>query len=249
MSVTANSSAWRASVDGIRPAPALGSHVLQQLRRLIIRGELQPGTHLVEAQLSETFDVSRGPVRDALRQLEVEGLVESRRRGVFVIGLTVQDIEELYSLRQLLEAEAVRTCMARPDRSSYASAREALERMEAAAEAGDSHAFAVADLAFHTSFYDACGHRRLASVWQQYRPTFADMLSVTNAEDRDLRPTYQDHVDLLAAIERGDEAAAVATLREHVDGSRRRMLTAYRRFTGAGGPPPATEDRRGSRQP
>jgi GntR family transcriptional regulator of gluconate operon len=247
MSVTANSSAWRASVDGIRPTPALGSHVLQQLRRLIIRGELQPGTHLVEAQLSETFDVSRGPVRDALRQLEIEGLVESRRRGVFVIGLTVQDIEELYSLRRLLEAEAVRSCTARPG-SSYAPAQEALGRMQVAAESGDSHAFAEADLAFHSSFYDSCGHRRLASVWQQYRPTFADMLSVTNAEDRDLRPTYQDHVDLLAVIERGDEAAAVATLHEHIDGSRRRMLTAYRRFTEAGGPPPATEDRRGSRQ-
>ena len=247
--MAASSSAWQASVDGIRPTPALGSHVLERLRRLIIVGELQPGTHLVESQLSETFDVSRGPIRDALRQLETEGLVEPRRRGVFVIGLTVQDIEELYSLRQLLEAEAVRSCMAGPA-PSHATARAALERMKAAAAAGDSHAFAVADLAFHTSFYRSCGHRRLENVWQQYRPTFADMLSVTNAEDRDLQPTCQDHIDLLALVTGGDETVALATLREHIDGSRRRMLTAYQRFTRAGEPAPSpASDRQRSRQP
>jgi GntR family transcriptional regulator of gluconate operon len=236
--VVPNSSTWRASVDGIRPAPALGSHVLERLRRLIIVGDLQPGTHLVEAHLSETFDVSRGPIRDALRQLETEGLVESRRRGVYVIGLTVQDIEELYSLRQLLEAEAVRACMTGLPQS-YPAARAALDRMAAAAAAGDSHTFAVADLAFHTSFYGSCGHRRLENVWQQYRPTFADMLSVTNAEDRDLQPIHQDHVDLLALVTGGDEATALATLREHIDGSRRRMLTAYGRLTS-----PATDRQR-----
>ena len=243
-----SSGTWRASVVGIGPAPALGTHVLDHLRRLIITGELQAGTHLVEAQLSEAFDVSRGPVRDALRQLETEGLVESRRRGVFVIGLTVTDIEELYSLRQLLEAEAVRSCIADPP-PSYAAARDALERMREAAAEADSLAFAVADLAFHSSFYTCCGHRRLEMVWQQYRPTFADMLSVTNAEDRDLQPTYQDHVDLLELIASGDEAAALAALREHMDGSRRRMLTAYQRFTSASSASLPPHDRQRSRQP
>jgi len=224
------SNTWRASVVGVQPAPALGSHVLDNLRRLIIVGELPAGTHLVESQLSETFNVSRGPVRDALRQLETEGLVEPRRRGVFVIGLTTRDIEELYSLRQLLEAEAVRSCIAKPP-PSYDDAREALDRMAAAAADGDSAAFAVADLAFHSSFYTCSGNRRLEMVWQQYRPTFADMLSVTNAEDRDLRPIHQDHVDLFNLITGGNEAEALAALREHIDGSRHRMLTAYERNT------------------
>jgi GntR family transcriptional regulator of gluconate operon len=244
-----SSGTWRASVAGIRPTPALGDHVLGRLRRLIIVGELQAGTHLVESQLSETFDVSRGPIRDALRQLETEGLVESRRRGVFVIGLTVEDIEELYSLRQILEAEAVRSCIAGPPRS-YTAAHAALERMAEAAEAAHSHAFAEADLAFHSSFYTASGHRRLETVWQQYRPTFADMLSVTNAEDRDLQPIYQDHVDLLALITDGDETEVLATLREHIDGSRRRMLAAYQRFARIPEPAPSPmSDRQRSRQP
>lgn len=75
---------------------ALGLHVLSSLRRLIITGEIATGTHLIEAQLSESYAVSRGPVHDALKKLETEGLVESRRHGVFISGLSVDDIEELY---------------------------------------------------------------------------------------------------------------------------------------------------------
>lgn len=222
------SAEWQSFVATARPAPALGRHVVDYLRRMIIVGKLRPGTHLVESQLSKTFDVSRGPVRDALRQLEVEGLVESRRRGVFVIGLTPGDIDELYDLRTLLESHAVRSCL-RGAARDFAEAREHLARMEAAADAQDPAAFAEGDLDFHSAFYKLSGNRRLDNVWQQYRPTFADMLSVTNAEDRDLGPTYRDHVHLLDVIVDGDPAA-LDLLTEHIEGSRRRMHTAYARF-------------------
>jgi transcriptional regulator of heat shock response len=66
--------------------PPRGEQLLDQVRALIVRGELEPGTHLVEGWMAERFGVSRGPVRDALRQLELEGLVDTRRRGVFVRG-------------------------------------------------------------------------------------------------------------------------------------------------------------------
>lgn len=223
---------WGRTALSVRPAPALGQHVVDHLRRLIITGELRPGTHLVEAQLSRTFDVSRGPVRDALRQLETEGLVESRRRGVFVIGLTLDDIEELYVLRRLLELEAVRLCMADPG-VDHAAADAALDRMAAAATAHDPAAFATADLDFHSAFYAASGHRRLETIWQQYRPTFAGMLTVTNAEDQDLAPTLDDHAELLRVIRDGDQPRAVDLLEDHLDGSHRRMLTAYSRFVAA----------------
>lgn len=220
---------WSDAALSVRPAPALGQHVVDHLRRLIITSELRPGTHLVEAQLSRTFDVSRGPVRDALRQLETEGLVESRRRGVFVVGLTLDDIEELYLLRRLIEVQAVRLCLANP-RTDYAAADACLARMRRAAEAQDAAEFATADLDFHSSFYAASGHRRIDAIWQQYRPTFAGMLAVTNAEDQDLAPTYDDHAALLEAVRADDEPRALALLEDHLDGSHRRMLSAYARF-------------------
>lgn len=210
----------------IEPRPVLGQQVVDQLRRLIITRELPTGTHLVESQLSTNFAVSRGPVRDALRQLETEGLVESRKRGSFVIGLDVDDLEELYGLRQLLEGEVVRLCMRTPG-ERLTEAHAALGQMEQAAQRGDPASFAQADLEFHTAFYAHAGNRRLASIWQQYRPTFADMLAVTNTIDRDLGPIYEDHQNLLRAVSEGKEADVMPMLREHIDGSRRRMLSAY----------------------
>lgn len=230
---------WETEILTAQPAPALGQHVLDHLRRLIILGQLPAGTHLVEARLSAKFDVSRGPVRDALRQLEIEGLVQSRRRGVFVMGLTSEDIEELYSLRQLIEAEAVSLCIARGTGDSPVL-KAALDQMQRAADEGDTEAFAEADLNFHTALYEASRHRRLSALWQQYRPTFATMLSLTNAEDRDLHPTFDDHAELLERITSADAEAALPQLREHIDGSRRRLLAAHRRSRSGEDPGPET---------
>ncbi|MGI5285712.1 GntR family transcriptional regulator [Nonomuraea polychroma] len=95
--------------------PPLGDQLLAQLRSLIVRGELSVGTHLVEGRIAERFGVSRGPVRDALRQLEIEGLVETRERGVFVRGLSDHDLVELYSLPGALEGLAIQEAIARLD--------------------------------------------------------------------------------------------------------------------------------------
>src|SRR5690606_23605952 len=83
------------------------------------------------------------------------------------------------------------------------------------------------------------GHRRLDAIWQQYRPTFAGMLAVTNAEDQDLAPTFDDHVDLLRTVRSGDLGRALALVEEHLEGSHRRMLAAYARCVAAPWPHPA----------
>lgn len=232
---------WLDSATIAPVAPSLGQHVVDQLRRLIINGELAPGTHLVEAQLSDAFKVSRGPVRDALRQLETEGLVASRRRGMFVIGLRTTDLEELYILRTLLEVQAVKLCMAN-ESTDYRIAHQAIDRMKIAAQRHAPDEFATADLDFHTAFYALAHHRRLEAIWHQYRPTFADMLSVTNAQDRDLFPTLQDHIELLSAVESREYDRAESILREHMDGSHRRMLSAYASLVPFSSEPPSVED-------
>lgn len=214
----------------VPPHPVLGEQVTAHLRRLIVSGELVPQTHLVEAQLSKTFDVSRGPIRDALRQLEIEGLVKSQRRGVFVIGLSSHDIDELYSLREVLELKALQLVQENAATVRWELLETPLEAMRSAADGNDADAFAEADLAFHTAFYTLSEHGRLHKVWRQYEPTFAVMLSMTNAEDRDLHPTFDDHVALLNLAQHGDPDAAAATLRDHLDGSRQRLLTAYHRL-------------------
>ncbi|MGP3941119.1 GntR family transcriptional regulator [Streptomyces sp. 6N106] len=207
---------------------SLGDLVAHELRVLIVSGRLRPGTHLVEGVLAEQYDVSRGPVRDALRQLEAEGLVEARRRGVFVTGLTEDDVDELYTLRESLETLALTLAIGRAGPGDWEPAERFVRDMRDAADRAAAGDFALADLEFHSQFYVLSGHRRLLAVWEQYRPTFGVILDVTNAQDVDLRPSVEAHADLLATVRAGDAGHAATALREHLLGAGNRLRAALR---------------------
>lgn len=218
----------------IRPA-ALGAQVARLLREQIIRGEVMPNTHLVEDQLAEAFDVSRGPVRDALRLLDAEGLVESRRRGVFAVGLTSDDIHDLYALREAVECLAVDLAMKRASASDWARGARLVADMETAAARDDHDAFAEADANFHGLLYQLSGHRRLAAIWAQYSPILTTLLRVTVSRDADLAASARDHRRLLDLIETEDPAATVAEVRNHLHRSRDRMIQSYESALSASG--------------
>lgn len=215
-------------------AESLGTQVVDQLRRMIITRQIEPGTHLVEATLSADFQVSRGPIRDALHRLESEGLVQSQRRGVITKELTVHDIDELYALRGLIELHAFTEAMQRGSAQGDAwwePAESTLTRMGQAAETRDAREFARADLDFHSAVYRLSGQRRIDQVWRQYEPTFAVLLDLTNAQDRDLHPTLEDHQTLLTATRQGDTPTVSTLLTAHMSGSRHRLLRAYQAMT------------------
>jgi GntR family transcriptional regulator, gluconate operon transcriptional repressor len=182
----------------------LGEEVAQMLRRAIISGELEAGTHLVESMLSERFQVSRAPVREALKELGSEGLVESRRRGVYVKALTEHDVWELYNLRGMLEDAAVELAVNRFDQEDIAVLRRHLDAMAAAASSARVSDFAEEDMRFHTAFFERAGHRRLLRVWQSFSQTFRVILEITDAGSPDLEPVVGHHSKILGAIERRD---------------------------------------------
>ncbi|RFC74514.1 GntR family transcriptional regulator [Streptomyces sp. AcE210] len=216
------------AVDQVRQLP-LGERVAHQLRMRIVKGELEPGTHLVEGALADSFDVSRGPIRDALRRLESEGLVESRRRGVFVTGLGEDDIDELFTLRESMERLALTRAIERADVPTAADRLDArVAVMAKAADDKDPTAFAEADLEFHTAFYQLAEHRRLWAAWEQYRPVFAVLLDVTNTQDRDLHPSVDSHADLVRVFRSRDTEQAVEMLSEHILSAGRRLRTRLR---------------------
>jgi GntR family transcriptional regulator of gluconate operon len=197
--------------------PRLGEEVAQLLRRAILVGDLAPGTHLVESVLSTEFDVSRGPIRDALRELESEGLVEARRRGVFVTGLTRDDVWELYTLRAAIDLVALDLAVARFTPEDFAHLRRLVTRMEHAAREGRLADFAEADMSFHSAFYERAGHRRLLKVWQSFVATFRVLIELTDVENPDVSSIVQEHHEILEAAERGDTAALRAQLGKSLD--------------------------------
>ncbi|MGW8482828.1 GntR family transcriptional regulator [Microbacterium sp. NPDC055903] len=214
-------------------APALGDQLAGVLRDQIIRRQVLPGTHLVEDALAAEYDVSRGPVRDALRQLESQGLVESRRRGFFVVGLSQSDIDDLYELRESIELVAVTRAITHATPEQLRIGREIVREMIACADRSAAAEFADADMRFHALLYRIGGNRRLVDVWEAYEPVFASLMQLTVEEDVDLHPSAHDHGRLLDLLESGDAAAIQAELREHLDGARGRMAHAVEALTEA----------------
>jgi len=190
----------------IRPldTPRLGDEVAQMLRRAIISGELEPGTHLVESVLSERFQVSRAPVRDGLKELASEGLVESRRRGVFVKALTQEDVREIHNLRRMLEFAALEIAVERFGDEDVAELDRHVGAMESAGADGGVSEFAAADLRFHRALFERGGNRRLLRVWQSFSQTFRIITEITDAGNVDFPSIAADHRRILDAIARHD---------------------------------------------
>ncbi|GLJ62918.1 GntR family transcriptional regulator [Microbacterium sp. JZ70] len=210
--------------DKVERGVSLGTQVADIIRQRIVRGELQAGDRLTEEGVAEEFQVSRGPVRDAVSQLSYEGLVEVRRpRGIYILGLSADDVEQLYSLRGALERLAVQRAMDVTDDEPWRRVWQCVERMAVAADEGDHPAFQKADVEFHSLFYEMARHPRLLATWRQYEPTFAALLDVTINHDDDLHESSEAHRRLYDVLRSGDRAAAEAELIEHLRGAEERM--------------------------
>lgn len=207
---------------------ALGTQVANHIRDAIVRGDLVAGERLVETEFAESLNVSRGPVRDGFRVLEAEGLIAKQGQGYLVQSLDERDIRELYSLRGALESLAMSMTMALEEKPDVTALRAVVMAMGTAADAGDSDEFARTDVIFHSMLCDLSGHRRLAAVWRQYEPITMALLRVTVLVDDDLHVTTARHGLLIDLIEAGDSTALLAELADHLDGSRERMLEAWR---------------------
>lgn len=206
---------------------SLGPRVASALREAIAAGELQPGERLIEVDLAEQFGVSRGPVRDAFRILQAEGLVESQQPGMVVTGIKPEDINELYSLRGALEALAIGMVTSRADAEQMARIGSFIDKMQAAADRNDPAAFALADIDFHNEICVLSGHKRLADVWQQYKETMMTLLRLTIFLDQDLHVSAASHRELFDLIKSGNPAAAESELENHLEGSRKRMVQVW----------------------
>lgn len=208
---------------------ALGSQVANALREAIAAGELVRGERLIEVDLAEKFGVSRGPIRDAIRILQLEGLVESQPPGMVVSGIDEEAINEVYSLRGAIEGLAVRLSVERPGDNHYDELERLVVAMERAAVNEDPSGFAQADVAFHNAICLSSGHRRLADVWQRYEAIMMTLLRLTISLDQELIASAAKHRALLDLIKAGDPVAAENELAAHLEGSRARMVKVWER--------------------
>lgn len=148
------------------PHRSLREAALSAIRQAILRGDLKPGQRLMESDIAEQMGMSRAPVREALCQLETEGLVVSEpHRGTFVAELSATDLWEIYTLRAAIESLAVRIVTERASAETLAQLQQAVADMVQAAREGDLSRLAALDMSFHEMLCRASGHSRLLDAW------------------------------------------------------------------------------------
>lgn len=193
--------------------PDLWEVVADRIRNQIIAGELKPGSRLVETELATRFGTSRGPIREALRELEREGIIiTTQRRGTIVGSMTKQDLEEVYSVREALELLALREASRKADDATLQAIKVHLDRIDRAIESGDTTEVIKADLEFHRAILRAAQNTRLTAAWEQLSSPIALLVRIAMSVDMGfVRGEGGHHQQVLQAlIERNpDRAGAV----------------------------------------
>lgn len=209
----------------------LRNHIEQQICKALLDGTFKPGERLIEIAIADQLGVSRAPVREALSALEREGIVVNvPRRGYSVIDFTDKDVDEVYSLRLLLEIGALRRAVSRLTEKDLAEMQCVWDELdEAAHQKTDPEKIVALDLAFHELICRAADHSRLYSAWNSMRLQTQLLIGLTSR-------THYDHPDepgelhqrILDAIRDEDLKRAEATLTNHLLNAQQRALMALR---------------------
>lgn len=202
-----------------------------ELRRMIVTSELPAGSSYLETELAEMLDMSRTPVREATLMLEAQGLLEVRpRRGVRILSISPDDMEEIYQILTELECLAAERVAERCSSPKMLEPlRLATHRMEDALEVDDREAWAAADEDFHASLIELSGSERLKSVISTYN----DQVRRARALTLYIRPapikSNTDHRALIDALEKGDAALARSIHRDHRIAAKSLMISLLRK--------------------
>ncbi len=193
----------------------LHGRVVAELRQAILSGRLRPGERLVEERLAEDLGVSRNPVREAIRVLASEGLVEvAARRGASVLKLTEQEARETIEVRALLEGHNARLAARHRDRDIIRRIEKVLSKGTRAVAAGRFDQLLALNQDFHRELYAAGHNTVLGDLVQKLRERTAMLFSPTDPA-RQSR-SWQEHAAILRAVIDGDERAAATLAAEHV---------------------------------
>ncbi|WP_426007272.1 GntR family transcriptional regulator [Paenarthrobacter sp. NyZ202] len=203
-------------------APAFDKRSLRQrctqyVRERIITGAIAPGEHLKEMNLSEELGVSRGTLREALRSLEIEGLiVDDGKRHMRVREVTSQDILDCFEVRTVLEATAARRIVhSNHRRHMVQDLRRTLEPLK-----DPSLEFAMqlqVDLRFHELLCEHAGNPTLLAAWRNLIGQIEMMIIAAGPDKASGRMRFAEHVEIVEAIESGDDRKAAQALEDHMN--------------------------------
>jgi DNA-binding GntR family transcriptional regulator len=206
---------------------SLVDQVRDSLHAAITAGALDPGARLREIPLSQRFGISTTPVREALRRLESEGLVEVQpRRGAVVVALEDDVVSDLYDLRLILETAGARLAAGAGDPPELSGVYALMSQLEALVDGPESE-FARVDVALHRAVNDLAGNRELAEAAERVHRRI-QAVRVRSAVPGRLRIAQDQHAEIVEALRRRDPDLAEAATRTHIGSAKQNVLSVLR---------------------
>lgn len=196
------------------PLRDVAFHTLQEA---ILSGELKPGERLMEVQLAKKLGVSRTPVREAIRKLELEGMaVTIPRKGAVVAKMTEKDMEDVLQVRRALEELAVQIACEQISMSQMKELKEAMEEFEKATKGDDMKAVTNADVRFHEIIYCSTGNKRLMSIMSNFSEQMYRYRVEYLKEKENYPVLVEEHRQIVDNLQKRNQEAVVEIMRRHV---------------------------------
>lgn len=212
-----------------RRPPGIQARVTEQVRQQIIDGTLASGDSLSEVALADEFGVSRTPIREALKQLQTEGLVIIRPRvGTFVATPSRREIQELFHMKELFEGSAARLLAMRGEVPELAALRQNLVNADAAVASGDAQEYAALVGEFHNLIIHGSDNTKLVDHYRTMMNQLAypRLVMTSLSKPGRLAESENEHHRVLELIIAKDGSTAERVMREHVRASQQALLDA-----------------------
>lgn len=202
-------------LDSYKPLREL---VLDAIRNAIMNGALQPRERLMEIQLAEELGVSRTPIREALRKLELEGfIVMVPRKGAYVADLSFKDIADVFEIRAALEGLAAGLAAERITEDELDAMERLLVGKQEAITSGDIDRLVEVDTSFHELMYKASRNERLATIISNLREQIQRFRLTSLSFPGRNKESLQEHKQLVEAIQARDSQLARQLAQEHIE--------------------------------
>lgn len=216
----------------IQPVSTIQAQVYQSLKEEISSGSFPPGAKLQEQLLAEQFHVSRSPIREALRKLTADGLVEEvPNRGVFVRRFTATDIEEIYEVRDMLETQAISHLNQSVMLSREKEFLGLLDSMRNAYDVGDMQRYIGLDTQLHRLMVDCCGNSLLGDLYTRVECHFQQFRRSSLEDLGRFRDSLGEHENIIRLLLVGNTAEAAQVNKTHLLLARDQILEHFKTET------------------
>lgn len=212
--------------DEMSAGGPLSGVLFSKIQKDILTGELKTGEKLTEQKICDRYKVSRTPVREALRQLEKEGLIENiPNRGAFVLGFSDQDILDMFDLRAAYEMNAVKWAIERMTDEELEAFEETFEFMEFYTMKNDIEKMLNINISFHRNLYKATHNRMLEQTLSSYQlyVKYTNRHPYDNPKDY-LNTVLEEHRRIFNAVKNKDIEEGIAAMKDHMERSKERRM-------------------------